>query len=97
MIRHIVLLELQPSATAADRAAILEALATLPDRIPTVRNYVAAADAGLAEGNADICAIGDFDDVAGYEAYRDHEAHRQVIADHIAPVLAGRTAIQVEI
>ena len=97
MIRHIVLLDLQDSATDTDRSAILDALATLPDRIPTVRHYTAAADAGLVDGNADICAMADFDDVAGYETYRDHEAHHQVIADHIKPVLAGRTAIQVEI
>jgi hypothetical protein len=97
MIRHIVLLHLKDSATDDDRAAILEALATLPERIPSVRDYVAGSDAGLAEGNAQICAVADFDDVAGYEAYRDHEAHRQVIADHIKPVLATRTAIQVEI
>lgn len=97
MIRHIVLLELEDSTTDTDRAAILDALATLPEQIPTVRSYVAAADAGLAEGNAHITAIADFDDVAGYKVYRDHEAHHRVIADHIKPVLAKRTAIQVEI
>ncbi len=62
-----------------------------------MRSYVAAEDAGLAEGNAHITAIADFDDVEGYKTYRDHEAHHQVIAESIKPVLASRTAIQVEI
>jgi hypothetical protein len=96
MIRHIVLLSLKDTATAADREAILEGLAGLPARIASIRSYVFGADAGLAEGNVDIAAVADFDDVAGYEEYRDHEAHRQVIAERIAPVLARRTAIQFE-
>jgi len=97
MIRHIVLLKLQDTATDADRANILEGLATLPGLIPPLRSYVFGTDAGLAEGNADIAVVADFDDVAGYEAYRDHEAHQQVIAERIRPVLATRTAIQYEI
>ncbi|MCP4436295.1 MAG: Dabb family protein [Actinomycetia bacterium] len=96
MIRHIVLLDLSETATDDDRQAILDALATLPGRIPSIRNYVWGADAGLAEGNAEITAVADFDDVAGYEEYRDHDAHKQVIGDYIKPVLANRTAIQIE-
>ena len=97
MIRHIVLLKLQDTATDADRAAILEGLATLPGRIPSLRSYVFGPDAGLAEAGADVAVVADFDDVAGYEQYRDHEAHLEVIAERIKPVLATRTASQYEI
>jgi len=96
MIRHIVLLELTEGSTDADADSIIEALSTLPDRIPSIRNYVFGRDLGLAEGNVDVTAVADFDDVAGYEAYRDHEAHQQVIAEFIKPVLAARHAIQFE-
>lgn len=96
MIRHIVLLELTDGSTNADADAICEALSTLPGRIPSIRSYVFGRDVGLAEGNVDVTAVADFDDVAGYEAYRDHDAHKQVIADHIKPVLASRHAIQIE-
>lgn len=96
MIRHIVLLELTEDSTEADADAILQALSTLPGRIPAIRSYVFGRDLGLAEGNVDVSAVADFDDVAGYEAYRDHEAHKQVIAEYIKPVLASRHAIQFE-
>lgn len=97
MFRHIVLLNLTDAAGEDDRAAIIDALATLPDRIQSIRAYTTGTDAGLADGNADICAVADFDDEAGYFVYRDHEAHTSVIAEHIAPVLASRTAIQFEL
>lgn len=96
MVRHIVLLTLKPETTDEQRQAILDGLATLPERIPTIRSYSFGVDAGLNEGNADIVAVGDFDDRDGYLAYRDHEAHHEVIANCIAPVLASRTAIQYE-
>lgn len=97
MIRHIVLLHLQDTATHADRAAITEALATLPDHIPVVRSYVVGTNAGRADGNADIVVVAGFDDLDGYETYRDHPAHQKVIVDCIRPVLARRSAIQFEI
>lgn len=96
MVRHIVLLTLKPGTTEEQRQAILDGLATLPERIPTIRSYSFGVDAGINEGNADIVAVGDFDDREGYLTYRDHEAHHQVIAECIAPVLESRTAIQYE-
>lgn len=97
MFRHIVLLTLKDDTTDEQRRAILDGLATLPGRIPTIRRYSFGLDAGINEGNAEVVACGDFDDADGYLVYRDHEAHRQVIADCIAPVLASRTAVQYEL
>ncbi|MCB0952388.1 MAG: Dabb family protein [Microthrixaceae bacterium] len=97
MIRHIVLLRLESTCTAADLQGIVDALRALPEQIPAIRSFQAGSDAGLSEGNVQLCAVADFDDVAGYESYRDHPAHKQVIADHIKPVLVERTAIQVEL
>jgi hypothetical protein len=97
MIRHIVLLELTSSATEDDRSAIIDALGTLPDRIPAILDYRFGVDAGLADSNADIGVTADFRDSAGYHDYATHEAHLDVIAEHITPVLASRTAVQIEI
>ena len=36
----------------------------------------------------------DFDDEAGWAAYRDDPTHRGIIAQHITPIIAERTAIQ---
>jgi hypothetical protein len=96
MFRHIVLLTLTQDATEVSRQAILDGLATLPGRIPNLRTYTFGVDAGINEGNADVVAVADFDDVDGYLVYRDHEAHHQVINDFIKPVLASRAAVQYE-
>lgn len=89
--RHIALLTFAPGA---DVDAIAEALRTLPAEIPELRRYVVARDAGLAADNADLAVVADVDDQAGYETYRDHPAHRAVIAERIAPHLIARTAVQ---
>lgn len=97
MFRHIVLLTLNADATEEDRASIVEGMAGLPAAISSIRSYTIGQDAGLNDGNAEICAVADFDDEAGYLAYRDHPAHVEVIQQRILPVLASRSAIQHEI
>jgi len=94
MFRHIVLLTLEPETPDARRRAIIDALRMLPGSVESIRSYSCGLDARIAEGNADVCAVGDFDDEAGYLHYRDHPAHRRVITELIAPVLASRSAIQ---
>lgn len=93
--RHISCLTLG-TATSEQVGAIVEALRALPDEIPELRAYDVGVDLGLDDGNATIVVVGDFDDVAGYEVYRDHPAHRKVAVDQILPVLTGRSAIQYE-
>lgn len=97
MIRHCALLTLDDSTTAADRRTIIEAIYELPAQIPAIRQYSVGIDLGLAEDNASIAIIADFDDTEGYETYRDHPAHRDVIKQVIAPRLTARAAAQYEI
>jgi endonuclease/exonuclease/phosphatase family metal-dependent hydrolase len=97
VIRHVVVLRWQDDATAEQRQAVVDGLRALPAVIPELRAYVVGVDAGLAEGNADLVVIGDVDDVAGWRAYMDHPAHQQVIVERIRPILAARTAIQIEL
>lgn len=96
MIRHCVLLEWADHATPGQRAAVPEALADLPGLIPEIRSYVVGPDAGLNEGNHDLAVVADFDDVEGYRTYATHPEHVRVIEQHIAPILAGRAAVQFE-
>ncbi len=93
-LRHISLLTFRDDTTGDQLDAIIAALRGLPGQIPEIRSYVVGADLGLAEGNASLAIVADFDDAAGYEAYRDHPAHQAVAAELIVPVLAGRAAIQ---
>jgi hypothetical protein len=96
MIRHCVTLTFSSDATAEQVHAVLDGLATLPGAIPEIRSYSFGRDLALAEGNASMVVVGDFDDVAGYLVYRDHPAHQKVIVEAIRPILAGRSAVQYE-
>jgi hypothetical protein len=96
MIRHCVTLTFSPDATEAQIAAVEAGLATLPGAIDAIRSYSFGHDLGLAEGNASFVVVGEFDSVAGYETYRDHPVHQQLIVDAIRPILIGRSAVQYE-
>ena len=92
--RHIVLLRFTDDATDEQVDGIVTALRTLPDDIPELASYVVGVDAGLADDNASLGVVADFDSAADYEVYRDHPAHLAVIQERIRPILAGRTAVQ---
>jgi hypothetical protein len=94
MIRHCVTLTFAADATEEQLAAIEAGLAALPAVIPQIRSYSFGRDLALAEGNASFVVIGDFDDIEGYAAYRDHAVHQQLIAERIRPILTGRSAVQ---
>jgi stress responsive alpha/beta barrel protein len=97
MIRHVSLLTWSPEASvdAIERAET--AIRGLPDVVETIRSYSATRDAGIDSGNAQFVVVAEFDDRAGYEAYRDHPAHRRILTELARPILGGRTAAQVEI
>lgn len=96
MIRHTVLFKWTPEATGEQRQSVADQLAKLPPVIGSVRSFVIGQDARLAEGNFDFAVTADFDDEAGFAAYRDAPAHLEVIARHIRPILAQRAAVQFE-
>jgi hypothetical protein len=63
--------------------------------VPSIRSFVIGPDAGISQGNAEFAVTADFDDEAGFIAYRDDPTHRAIIAEHIAPIIAERT-VQLE-
>lgn len=97
MFRHVVMLRWVPDATAEQRAAVEEGLATLPGLIPEIRGYTFGADAHVNEGNFDLVVVADFDDFDAYRVYRDDPDHLAMIDERIRPILADRAAVQHEI
>jgi Stress responsive A/B Barrel Domain len=96
MFRHIVLLTFTDDAPAGHAELVVGALRGLPAVVPSIRAYEVGLDAGLADDNAHVAVVADFDDRDGYLAYRDHPEHTEVIRTLIRPHLAGRTALQHE-
>ena len=60
-------------------------------------SLVVADDAGLVDGNADTVLIADFPDVDAFRRYAQDPVHLSVLAEHVRPWLAGRSAVQYEI
>ena len=94
MIRHTVLFKWTAAATQEQREAVQAELTALAPTVPSVRGFVIGADAGLAPGNFDFAVTADFDDEAGFFAYRDNPAHREIVARVIVPITAERVAVQ---
>jgi hypothetical protein len=97
VIRHCVLLRFDDQATAEQRQALLDGLATMPDAIDTIERYDFGPDATGADGNWDLAVTADFADTDAYLEYAGHEAHVQLISERIKPILAARAAVQFEI
>ena len=97
MFRHVVMFTWADSVDDDHIAATSSALSALPAKIDTIRKYVHGPDAGLVETNADYVVVADFDDVAGYEVYRDNADHQAMIAAQIAGHVSQRMAVQYSI
>ncbi len=94
MIRHTVLMKWTSEATAEQKASVAAELSALPVIVPSIRSYILGSDLGLVTGNFDFAVTADFDDEAGYLAYRNDPAHRDIITRTIDPITAQRVAVQ---
>ncbi|MCZ2860129.1 Dabb family protein [Blastococcus sp. VKM Ac-2987] len=97
MIRHVVVFTWSPNADADRRAATVEALRGLRQVVGGMTSLTVADDAGLVDGNADTVLIADFPDVAAFSRYAQDPVHLAVIAEHVRPVLASRSAVQYQV
>jgi hypothetical protein len=97
MIRHVVVMSWSEGTDAARRARSVEAMRRLPEDVGGMTELTVAEDAGLSAGNADVILIADFPDVEAYRRYAQDAVHQALIAEHIRPFLAARSAVQFEV
>jgi len=98
MIRHMVMFRWTPEATREQKERVKDELTRLPALIPQVRAYHIGEDLGLAgEINFDFAVAADFDDLAGYLAYRENAEHQKIVETFIQPIVGARGAVQYEI
>jgi hypothetical protein len=88
MIRHVVMFRWVPEATQEQKERVVSELRRLPSVVPSLRAYHLGSDVGVNQGN--------FDDLDGYLAYRDHPEHRAIVAEFIRPIVGQRAAVQFE-
>ncbi len=94
MFRHVVMVRLAEDMTDDQKEALSAGLARMPEVIPEIRAYRFGADAGLSPDNFDFVVTADFDDAAGFLAYRDHPDHQQLVKELLAPFVLKRAAVQ---
>ncbi|HWL45297.1 MAG TPA: Dabb family protein [Ilumatobacter sp.] len=91
---HCVMFRWTADVDADHLARIRASLDTMPANVATIRGYHHGSDAGVNPGNYDYVVVGEFDDVEGYLAYRDHPYHTAFIAELITGYVAERGAVQ---
>jgi hypothetical protein len=96
-VRHVSVLTFVDGTSDEQVAAIEAALAGLPGETGVILDYHYGRDLGIDDGNHHFVVIADFASAEDYATYRDHPAHRAVLAELIRPVLATRAAVQYSI
>jgi hypothetical protein len=94
MIRHVVVFTWSADADAERRRTTVEALRRLRQDVGGMSSLVVAEDAGLSDGNAHAVLLADFPDVEAFYRYAQDPVHLAVLAEHVRPWLAVRSAVQ---
>ena len=97
MLRHVVLFTWSESADADRRGTTVEALRRRREDVGGMTSLVVSDDAGLVEGNAHTVLVADFPDAEAFGRYAQDPTHQAVIAEHVRPWLAARSAVQYEV
>jgi hypothetical protein len=97
MIRHVVVFTWSAEADADRRRTAVEALRRLRADVGGMTSLDVAEDAGLSDGNADTVLIADFPDAEAFRRYAQDPVHQAVLAEHVRPWLAGRSAVQYQL
>lgn len=79
MIRHIVLFKVKPGVSDEDKAALVDMLKGLKDKIDLVKELEIGEDVGCKENSCDIGLNSTFDDMESLEAYAVHPDHVLVV------------------
>jgi Stress responsive A/B Barrel Domain len=96
MFHHVALLRFHEGIGDAQIAALEAGLATLPGRIDALIGYRFGRDAEMTDGAWDYAIVADFADPPGYEAYRDHPDHIDLLANLSGPITAVVARVQFE-
>jgi hypothetical protein len=96
MLRHCVMFKWKPEVEAGHIETLARGLDDLA-RMDVVRGYRHGPDLGFADTNYDYSVVADFDDVAGWQAYRDDAGHQRLIAELLVPFITERAAVQFDL
>lgn len=97
VLMHLATFSWRDAVTNDDVLAVIEGLTSLPGQIPELLSYNFGPDLGLRDGNADFAVAAVLDSPEALLTYLEHPAHVRVLAELIAPLVATRQAVQIEL
>lgn len=92
MIRHVFMWQV---ADPNDADRVLELLARLSERLPTLRSWELGSHAGEPNENGDPwdgCLISDFDDWEGLREYSEDPFHMEIV-NELLPLVKSRAVV----
>lgn len=92
--RHVVMFRWADQVDDDHIERVRSGLSALPDAIHEIREYVHGTDLGVSQNTYDYVVVADFDDADGFQTYRDHPQHVQLIDELITGNVADRAAVQ---
>lgn len=100
MVRHIVMWRLKDEAEGKSKTEnvqiIKHSLEALYGIAPTLKSITVAPNMeGVPESNFDLVLVCTFDDLAGLDAYQNHEAHQKALS-YIRRVVSERVCVDYE-
>lgn len=99
MIQHIVLLKLKPDATTEQKAALLDGLITLKEKIPGIES-VSGGDDNSPEGKQhrfDWGFVMTFADADARDVYLPHPDHKALGQELLRPIVDDVLVLDYEI
>ena len=96
MFHHVAMFRFKEGTTAEQVDAATAALRALPSKIDVLIGYRHGPDAGITDRSWDYVVVADVANAADFVTYRDHPAHRAVVTDFMAPIIAEGARVQFE-
>ncbi|HUZ21852.1 MAG TPA: Dabb family protein [Acidimicrobiales bacterium] len=97
MILHMALFRWNEDVQPDDVAAVEAELAAFRPKVPQILDYHFGADLGLRDGNGDFAVLALVATPDDLHAYLDDPAHKELTARVLAPRIASRLALQVNL
>jgi hypothetical protein len=97
MLRHIVLVSLEPEASDDQIAAWRDAVNEMCETSAEVLSFSHGRNIGSGPNHHDAALVADFEDIYAFRRYTGSEKHKAYVEDHARHVTARLAAIQHEL
>ena len=96
MIHHVAMFRFKEGTTTEQVDAATAALEALSSQIDVLIEFRCGPDVGIMDSAWDYAIVADAADAEDFATYRDHPAHRAVVTEFMAPIIAEGARVQFE-